>query len=216
LSDEDVATSFDRRDPLRSIRAMIAVTPDQALKAVAHALHARLNAPESALKRRVAELGFLAAQLEEHPQNPNVLPSLRQEIYDETRRRAAPKAPSSEVLAKRYGSWKRACYAAYGLRIDGSKNAPGLPWPAMWSGKSATGKYTRAECVASVELCGAAIGRRPTSFAYNEWRINRLARARAKGEDIRVASVGRILAVLAPERGDRNGWQIVLAKVFGA
>jgi hypothetical protein len=69
--------------------------------------------------------------------------------------------------------------------------------------------------VASVRACAEAIGRRPTSSTYSEWRINRRARARAAGEKVRLAPVRRILALLAPERGERDGWKIVLAKVFG-
>jgi hypothetical protein len=206
---------YDRSDPLRSIRAMIAEAKQDALREVGLALHARLNAPETAIRRRVAELGFLANSLEEHPQDPNRLPSLNQDVYDETRKRLAPKAPSSEILAKRYGSWKRACYAAYGLRIDGSKCAPGNPWPSNWTGMRMAPNFSREECVASVRACAEAIGRRPTSSTYSEWRINRRARARAAGEKVRLAPVRRILALLAPERGERDGWKIVLAKVFG-
>jgi len=138
------------------------------------------------------------------------------ESYDGQRARLAPGAPSAETLARRYGSWKRACYAAYGLRIDGSKNAPGDPWASGVPGRPPAKACTRDECIESVRLCAREIGRRPSSnaYAYAKWRAYRRARARAAGETVRIASVRRILKVLAPERGERDGWRIVLKKTL--
>jgi hypothetical protein len=206
------------RDPLRSLNAMIAAAADmeqwQALEDVARALHAHLYEPKTAAARRVAELGFLAEVLRVHPQDPRRLPTVKEEIYDEQRIARAPGAPIAETLARHYGGWKRACYAAYGLRIDGSKSEPGTPWPTALPGKALPSSYTRDECVASVVACAEAIGRIPTSTMYAEWRLNRFARARERGENVRLASPRRILATLAPERGHRDGWKIVRRKVF--
>lgn len=202
------------RDPLRSLLAMIAAAPPEALREVARALQNKLNEPKSAAARRVAELGLLAICLDEHPQEPGLTPRVPAELYDAERLRRAPNAPSAETLARRFGSWKRACYAAYGLRIDGSKSAPGDPWASGVPGKAPGRPYRRDECIESVRLCASEIGRRPSSSAYAEWRANRRARARAAGETARIASVRRILKLLAPGRGARDGWRIVLKKVW--
>lgn len=194
---------------------MIAATPLGAVQAVAQALQNRLNEPKSAAARRVAELGLLAACLETQVQEPWLLPSITADYYDEQRQRIAPDAPSAETLARRYGSWKRASYAAYGLRIDGSKSAPGAPWATGVPGKPPPKPFSREECIASVQLCAAEIGRRPSSSAYAKWRANRRARARAAGQEVRIAPMRRILALLAPRRGERDGWRIVLRVVFG-
>lgn len=210
----DDSNGSDDRDPLRSIRAMIAAAPLDALLEVARALQNKLNQPESAAARRVAELGLLAVCLDEQPQDPWLSPRVTAEFYDEQRNRRAPHAPSAETLARRYGSWKRACYAAYGVRIDGSKSAPGDAWASGIPGKAPTKACTRDECIESVRLCAREIGRRPSSSAYAEWRANRRARMRAAGETARIASVRRILKLLAPRRGERDGWRIVLGVVF--
>lgn len=194
---------------------MFDAAPAALLEPVARALHARLHAPLDAKARRVAELGFLAEQLEREPQDPNFLPRLKQDTYEERRRRLAPNAPSAETLVRLYSSWKHACYAAYGLRIDGSKDGRGLPWPTIMNGLNRGTSCTREECIESIGLCAEALGRRPMSGAYREWRLNRLARARQSGQEVRLASIRQILTQLAPERGHREGWQIALGQVFG-
>ena len=194
---------------------MIELAPEEALHDVALALHARLNAPATAAERRVADLGLLAALLDEQPQDPDYLPRVKQEDYDEKRIQTGSSAPSAETLARRFGTWSRACVAAWTLQIDGTRGEAGAnPWPGPFPGKRATAPYTRAECVSSIRACTDALRRRPSSWAYNAWRINRLARARSRGEAVRIASVGRILQVLAPERGDGDGWQIALSRAI--
>lgn len=202
--------SMANADPLRSIRAMIDAAPIDAVQEIARGLQDRLYQPQSAAACRVAELGLLAYCLAEQPQDPWLGPQVTADYYDEQRALRATDAPSAETLARRYGSWKRACYAAYGLRIDGSKSESGLPWASSIQGQPPRIPYSREECIESVRLCAEAIGRRPSSSAYATWRRNRRARARAAGEKIRLAPVRRILKLLASERGERDGWRIVL------
>jgi hypothetical protein len=189
---------------------MLAAAPPGALEEVARALQNKLNEPRSAAARRVSELGLLAVCLDEHPQEAGLSPRVPGDVYDLERARSAPDAPSAETLARRFGSWKRACYAASGLRIDGSKSGAGHAWASGLPGKRRGEPYNRAECIESVRLCAEAIGRRPSSHAYSAWRMNRRARARAAGGQVRLAPMRRILAVLAPGRGERDGWRIVL------
>ncbi len=217
-------------DPLETIWAMVDAASPEALYEVARVLHAHLHAPEDAATRRIAELGFLAEQLElqssfesdaldsdalKSDERTHNLPSVLQEVYELERRFAGVDAPSAEVLAWRYGSWRRACYAAYGLRADGSKRAPGTPWLTAIPDDSKGKPYTEEECIRSVRACAAEIGRIPSSSAYSEWYLNTRARARARGQQVRIASNRRILAVLGPERGRRDGWKIVRRRVFG-
>ena len=194
---------------------MIKAAPAEAMLEVASALHARLNAPATPAQRRVSELGALAALLDEHPQDPDYLPSVTEDDYDQRQIRTGSTAPSAETLARRYGGWSRACVAAWTLQIDGTKREPGAnPWPSPILGKRAVPEYTRDECIASIQACAKAIGRRPSSSDFITWRINRLARARSRGEAVRIAYFGRILQVLAPERGERDGWKIALGRAF--
>src|SRR4051812_33464443 len=91
----------------------------KSLEEVGRALHEQLNAPPTAAETRVAFLGLLTELLEEVPQLPSELPYVPRTVYDE-RRAANPSAgPPSARLQERFGSWRRACHAAWGLRSDG-------------------------------------------------------------------------------------------------
>lgn len=193
---------------LQPLRAMTARLAPMALAELAAALHARIYQPELARTRRLKELGPLARLLDTHLQPPERRPYVERKIYEATY--DVEGAPAAALLVEHYGSWKRACYAAWTLHEDGSWTEGGLPWPTTVKGKPATAAYTAKECVASIHACAEAISRIPSSMDYLRWRANRVARARRQGASIRLASVARILALLAPERGKQDGWQIAL------
>jgi hypothetical protein len=189
---------------------MIAVTPREALTDVGIALHSRLYAPLTAKERRVADFGLLAVILDEELQLPDRLPRIKQETYEQERDRRGQAAPSSETLVRRYGSWKRACFAAWTVRIDGSR-AAGWYGEFLAPVNHSTKAFTTDECVQAIHACASAIRRSPSSHDYLRWRGNLLRRARTSGADVRIPSVSRILKLLAPERGERDGWQLALA-----
>jgi len=200
-------SSIGEPDPLRVLRAMIERSSAEALQEVALLLHAKLHAPAHARERRVAELGFLAALLAEVPQPPEELPYIERQHYDERRAKDATQSPLSARLTERYTSWKRACYAAWTLLDDGRWTEGGFPWPASLPGKAQHPPYTRDEAIASIRLCRDALGRVPSSHAYERWRQNRISRARSRGQAIRLTSYLRIITLLAPNEPRRGRWK---------
>lgn len=126
---KDSARDRTRTDPrLVPLRTMIALLPAQATAEVRRALHSRLNAPPTAAESRVEELRFLTLLLEEQPQQPGRLPAVPRKLYDARRAAHRGKAPPSARLQQKFGSWSRACNAAWGLHEDGRSWGPGEPW----------------------------------------------------------------------------------------
>lgn len=193
--------------------AMTALLPPEAAAELGRALHAKLNAPPTAAERRVKGLGFLARLLAERPQYPEHLPYIPRNLYD-LRRTANPSpVPSSARLQEHFGSWARACHAAWGLLEDGRSWGQGEPWARPPRHRK---NYEAHEAEASVRMCTTALGRIPSSSEYHEWVINRRSRARDRGEStwpfVHHASV---LRLLAPDRVKGNGWRLVISRIFG-
>jgi hypothetical protein len=184
----------------------------ESLEELGRALHERLNAPPTAATRRVKALGPLTKLLEEVPQFPGDLPYVPRNLYDE-RRAAQPSAgPPSARLQEQFGSWTRACHAAWGLRDDGRSWGPGEPWARP---PRRPKNYSAEEATASVRACAAAIGRIPTSQDYHVWVMNSRRRARSSGQDTRpLVHYSSVMRLLAPDRMRGNGWQLVLSRVF--
>lgn len=210
-SRSDSTVSEPRPDPLAPVRAMIEALPAEAVEEVGRALHARLNAPITAAERRVKELLFLTRLLEEQPQPPDRLPYIPRKLYDQRRVTDAPDAPLSARLHERFGSWIRACHAAWGLRDDGRSFGEAQPWPRTPRRRNA---YSVDEAKASVRQCADAIGHRPSSYEYHMWVMTRRARARAAGETVVIVHLSTVNRLLAPDRKDRNGWRLVEERVF--
>ena len=201
------------RDPLAPILAMIKRLPEDAIAEVRRSLHAKLNAPPTAAERRVEELSFLRRLLEEQPQAPDRLPYVARKVYDHRRTSEAADAPLSGRLQRKFGSWRRVCHAAWGLREDGRWIGDAQPWPRPARRRK---NYSVEEARASVRRCRESIGHIPSSSEYHEWVGVRRARARAAGQDVSpyvlVSTVNRLLAL---DRTNRNGWRLVKERVFG-
>lgn len=187
---------------------------DDAAKTLAWALHAQLNAPASAAERRVAELGFLTRLLDEVPHDPDGLPLIPREHYEKRQPIEAPDAPKAARLVERYKSWKRACWAAWGLQADGRSTLGGMPWSVFVLKEQRPANYTRDDAIAALQTCAARIGRLPSSKEYHAWRGVRKTRARSRGETERLPSTVRVLDLLAPRRQPGEGWTIALAVAF--
>ena len=204
-------TPNDAHPELAPLRAMISGLPAAALEEVARALHARLNAPPSAAQRRIRELGYLARLLDERPQPPERLPYFPRVLYDERRPIEKPDAPPSARLQERFGSWPRACHAAWGLKPDGRSISSADPWPRPARGA----RIGAVEAIASVCRMAAAIGRAPSSHEYHHWVIASRARARREGTTacpfVPISSVYRLIA---PDRCGGNGWRLVIARTL--
>lgn len=185
---------------------MTAVASVEALKVVALRLHAKLYAPAHARERRVAELGFLSKLLDEIPHEPGHLAVIERQIYDE-RHVEAPEAPLSARLTERYGSWRRACYAAWTLRQDGRWTEGGFPWTTLSVGEAQSRPYTVEEAIEAVRLATDSLGFVPSSTQYTRWQQSRKVKARSKGLVIRLPRHSRICQLLAPSAAPGQGWR---------
>ena len=196
---------------LAPLLAMIALLPEESVSELAHALHAKLNAPPTAAERRVKSLGFLARLLEEQPQYPEKLAYIPRSLYDARRALDPLRAPPSARLHERFGIWSRACHAAWGLLEDGRSWGQGQPWPRP----ARTKDYGADDAVASVRMCADRLGHIPSSSEYHRWIINRRARARSRGESTRpFVFYASVIRLLAPDRSGGNGWRIVTDRIF--
>lgn len=198
---------------LSPVRAMIETLPPSAVAEIGRALHAKVNAPPTAVERRVKALRLLARVLDEQPQYPDRLPIIPRKVYDARRSEDPSLGPPSARLQERFGSWARACHAAWGLLDDGRSWGKGEPWSRPPRHPT---NYELGEAVASVRNCAAALRHLPSSSEYHGWVLNRRAQARAGGESTRpFAHYASVLRLLAPERSSGNGWRLVTARVFG-
>jgi hypothetical protein len=200
-------------DPrLVPVLAMTALLPAEAALELGRALHAKLNAPPTAAERRVKGLGFLARVLDERVQYPERLPYVPRDLYELRRTNNPSLAPPSARLQERFGSWARACHAAWGLLEDGRSWGPGEPWGRP---PRHAKNYEASEAEASVRRCSDALGRVPSSSEYHGWVINRRTRARDRGESTRpFVHYASVLRLLARDRSGGNGWRLVVARVF--
>ncbi|PTL56131.1 hypothetical protein C7Y72_14145 [Paraconexibacter algicola] len=130
------------------------------------------------------------------------VPVVSQALYDERR---PPGSPPGETLARRYGTWLKACRAAYGLQPDGSTTGPGRPWAVSMHAARGVPLYTREGCLAAVARCARALLRRPTSSDYVHWQ--RAQRARQPGRTPAELGLPDISTVL----GYFGSWRAVLA-----
>lgn len=191
---------------------MIALLPPEAAAEVLRALYAKLNAPPTAAELRVKDLGFLARLLDEQPQHPDRLPHVSRKLYDARRAADPGPVPGSARLQERFGSWPRACHAAWGLLNDGRSWGPGEPWarPARHPKN-----YQPEEAAASVRKCAKEIGRIPSSQEYHTWVINHRRRARDSGQSTRpFVHYSSVMRLLAADRSRGNGWRLVIARVL--
>jgi hypothetical protein len=191
---------------------MVKVLPPAATGELGQALHAKLNAPPTAAERRVNMLRLLAQMLDEQPQHPGNLPYIARQIYDQRRSQNPSLGPTSARLQREFGSWARACYAAWGLLDDGRHWGEGEPWarpPRQGKG------FTATEAITSIRTCAKTLGRVPSSYEYHTWVINRRARARRLGQSTRPFVLHQsVLRLLAPDRRGGNGWRLVVERVF--
>jgi hypothetical protein len=194
---------------LAPVHVMLSMLPFEQKESLARRLHDQLFAPAGARERRVSELGFLAALLDQTPQPPERLPVIERQDYEARREAERPTATRAALLVERYGSWRRACWAAWGLLADGRKAMGGSPRPHVRPYEGFT-----KPAVDAVRACADAIGRAPSTRDYKEWADARRRKARDRGATPDVPSYNAVLRTLAPDRKNRNGWRLVTSRVF--
>ena len=116
-------------------------------------------------------------------------PTITQAEYDERRPRQSMTGP---VLAQKYGGWKRACKAAYGLRADGrTRGRSHHAWPAAGRGESRVRPYTHEEVIRAVRACALELARRPSSSTYVRWSAAKRRLARVNNT-ARIPTIGAV------------------------
>lgn len=198
---------------------MLNALEPEALAELEHTLAVKLSGTPTAAARRVCELGALATLLAEQPPPlmDGKVPTVAIEAYEIYREKHAPDAPDHRRLVERYGSWLRACRAAYLLLPDGRFRGPGHPWASPSRGRTRVSKYTVDELHEGIRLCGRSLGRAPSSGDFHRWgrekrRLARLAGTQREGgggaKQPRVPSIS-VLYRFYPRGANR--WRLALA-----
>lgn len=203
-----------------AVLSMLRQSPAATRREVHRLLAAELAAPPTAAQLRVAELGYLSSLIASDLDDGFEFAECERTYYDEVRPTAVP---SSRHLVDCYGSWSRACRAAYGVQLDGTSTGPGKPWPTMSCGEPKGADYTRDEAIAAINLCAkelrcAGLAGVPTSWQYDEWVRRRKLKAKKRGggggRTLRLPYAHNIYR-LFPSTGRRgrgqSRWQAIVA-----
>lgn len=201
-----------RRRSVEIILAMLAVASDRTRGEIQRLLAAKIQPPPTAAQQRVAELSFLSSLLDGPVLDGSEFRQCAREEYDRLR---PPEAPTSRRLVNTYGSWSRACRAAYGLQADGSSIGPGRPWPSANPGKRMGRGFTREEALDAVRLCAkelraVGLAGAPTSWQYDEWVRRRRLEAERRGQMLRLPYAKSVYRRFPKRRRGLTRWQVVL------
>jgi hypothetical protein len=181
-----VTTDSPADDPLAAMLHVLSPLGKRELEAwLAHDLTEELTPAE----RRVAELGALAEMLNDLTPEPGwSYAMIKQAEYD---RRRPPEAPAGWILSKRFGGWKRACKAAYGLKQGGRTRGRSYhAWPhEPGRGQPRVSEYTFDEVIRAIRRCGLELACRPTSTSYLRWYKTKRRLARERGMSIRIPNI---------------------------
>jgi hypothetical protein len=209
-----IATDDDDRrpEPVEIVLAMLEVSSERTRREIQRLLAAELQPPPTAAERRLAELSFLSSLLNSPVSDGSAFRQCERLEYDRLR---PPEAPSSRHLVETYGSWLRACRAAYGLQADGTTTGPGRPWAATLPGERRARQYTRDEVIAAVQRCAQELGtagitNTPTSWQYDEWvRRHKLA-AERRSQTLRLPFAKSVYRLFPRRQAGRSRWKVVL------
>jgi hypothetical protein len=171
-------------------------------------LQADLTDDMTAADLRAAELGALASMLNVLAPLPGwSYPTIKQADYDSRRPRHAMTGP---MLAQKYGGWKRACKAAYGLTADGrTRGRTHHSWPAPAPrGEPRVQTYTREEVIRAIRACGLELACRPSSSTYVRWSAAKRRLARVNTTDARIPTIGAVYRHFPA--GGRDRWRRVI------
>lgn len=158
---------------------MLDMLDHDALDDLARVLRAKLGPPrETPKQRRGRRLSFLGELVARH--GTDLHPHVRRLLYDAER---PEQSPSSESLVEEYGSWLKACRASVGVRPDGRVNRPGGK-PRDPGPRVKTWAYSEEEFREAIRACARALGRLPTSNAYERWRAGEIRKARSGGAPV--------------------------------
>lgn len=182
--------------------AMLDQLDEPSLVELERAILLTLRVAETPSERRVAELGFLSSLLAKEKRRPNHRAAyIERDEYDRLR---PPDAPLSHRLVERYGSFRAACWHAYGLLDDGRWLGPSRPWPTVGAGKYRVRAYSREEVLDSIRQCARELRLSTlTSTDYFRWLRAKRRSARVSGKELRLAGQTAIYRHFPVKRG---GW----------
>ncbi len=154
-------------------------------------LQADLAEGRQAADERASELGALASMLNAlTPAAGWSYPTIKQAEYDNRRPEGAR---AGRRLAEKYGGWKRACKAAYGLEADGrTRGRLHHAWPATARGEPRVQPYTRDEVIRAVRACALELACWPSSSTYVRWSAGKRRLARVNNISSRIPSIGAV------------------------
>ncbi len=105
-------------------------------------------------------------------------PPVRAVDYD---RQRPESAPTARTLARRHGSWRRACALAWAMTAPGA----GRAWASTRTGGAKAARYTPDEARAAVRAYARECGELPRDpHAFRLWRAARLGEPRAAGKPL--------------------------------
>lgn len=203
------------RHSVEIILAMLEIASERTRREIQKLLAAELQPPPTAAEQRLAQLSFLSSLINGPIPAGLEFGECKREEYDKLRPLTAP---SSRHLVETYGSWPRACRAAYGLQEDGSTTGPGRPWPGARRGEPRPDQYTREEVIAAVrrcaaELSAAGITSAPTSWQYDEWVRRHKMEAERRSQTVRLPSAAVVYRLFPTRCTGLSRWQVVLRSV---
>lgn len=201
-----------RRRPVEIVLAMLEAASERTRHEVQKVLTAELQPPPTAADKRLAQLSFLSSLINGPISAGLEFGECKREEYDKLR---PPIGPSSRHLVETYGSWSRACRAAYGLQPDGTTTGPGRPWPGVRQGEPRAQPYTREEVIAVVRRCAeelraAGITSAPTTWQYDEWVRRHKLEADRRGQTLRLPTATVIYRQFSKRKARLSRWQVVL------
>ena len=201
-----------RRRTVEIVLAMLEVASERTRHEIQRLLAAELQPPPTAAEQRLAELSFLSSLLNGPVSGRSDFLVCERLEYDRLR---PPEAPSSRHLVETYGSWSRACRAAYGLQADGTTTGPGRPWAATLRGERRAQQYKRKEVIAAVQRCARELGAAgiidtPTSWQYDEWVRRHKLEAERRSQTLRLPSAKSVYRLFPRRQAGSSRWQVVL------
>jgi len=202
----------ERPRSVEIVMAMLEAASPRTRREIQKVLAAELQPPPTALQQRLAELSFLSSLIDGPASDGGEFLQCAREEYDRLR---PATAPASRRLVEMYGSWPRACRAAYGLQADGTTTGPGRPWPVAGRGQPRARWYTREEVLAAVRRCAqelreAGITTAPTSWQYDEWVRRHKLEATRRGQTLRLPYAHTVYRRFPKRRAGLTRWQVVL------
>jgi hypothetical protein len=157
----------------------------------------RVNPPAAPVDDRLNELELVAELLRGAATRPGwSFPYLPRKRYDAVR---SNEFPSSASLVASYGSWVSVCQNAHRMLASDTRRVGLHRSQHRRARQGMATRYTREDATTALQECARALGRAPSSNAYNHWRATIRQRRRMS----RSYPCAKTISVLYSDQG---GW----------